>query len=80
MSTYITEPFSTHRIITLLFANAMSFTVGLALNNALTRTFALIPIGQGDGTAQAWIYVLLIVPISLAVFYLLSRRRKQNAT
>jgi len=75
MSTIVgVKEFSVSAQIALLFANSLGFVVSLALNSALGKSFALIPLGLDEDSQEAdainaWIYAAIIVPVVLLVLY-----------
>jgi hypothetical protein len=52
-------------------AAAVSFIIALALNEALKKTFALIPVG--GGLLGLWIYALLALALGLTFLWLINR-------
>ncbi len=59
---------------TQLIATSFAFTLGLAMNNALQKTFTMVQLPtKKDSTAHAWIYLGFIFPICMLIFYFLSK-------
>lgn len=50
-------------------AASMGFIISLALNEAFRDTFDLIPISVKNKVANAWIYVIVVVPIVFLILW-----------
>ena len=61
-------------VFCMLFVGSFVLVLSLALNEAFSKTFALIPIPQNSDAANAWIYVLILIPliflVLIGMFYL----------
>jgi hypothetical protein len=62
--------FDPAKVIATTLAASISFLIALSLNEALTKTFKLIPLGNGLG--GLWIYALLALVLGILLLCLLN--------
>lgn len=65
----VSQKFQAGTAIALALAAAVSFIIALALNEALKRTFELIPVGKG--LLGLWIYALIALGLGILFLWLI---------